>query len=92
MQDEEETEEEKDLEEKIRRALKARISVMDGRIHLKFGMGGALPDGVSTAKMVNFHLAITELRMHENGVFLVSVKYTLVCHTPALAILGHTTL
>ena len=30
---------------KIRRTLKVCISVMDERIHLKFGMGGALPQG-----------------------------------------------
>ena len=28
---------------KIKQTLKARISVMDEQIHLKFGMGGALP-------------------------------------------------
>ena len=28
---------------KIRQTLKACISVMDGRIHLKFGMGSVLP-------------------------------------------------
>ena len=33
---------------KIRQTLEACISVMDGQIHLKFGMGGALPRG-------NFH-------------------------------------
>ena len=49
------------------------------------------PEGVSTAKMVNFRQAIIKLWMRENGVFLVSVKYTLVCHAPALAVLGRTT-
>ena len=42
-------------------------------------------------KMVNFCPAIIELWMHENGIFLVPVKYTLVCHMPTLAILGRTT-
>ena len=32
--------------------------------------------------------AIIKLRMHENGVFLVPVKYTLVCRAPTLAVLG----
>ena len=76
---------------KIRQTLKVRISVMDGRIHLKFRMGGTLPRGVSTAKMVNLCPTIIEIRMRENGVFLVPVKYTLVCRAPALAVLGHTT-
>ena len=49
------------------------------------------PEGVSTAKLVNFHPAIIKLRMRENGIFLVPVKYTLVCRVPALAVLGHTT-
>ena len=46
---------------KIRQTLKVRISVMDGRIHLKFRMGGTLPRGVSTAKMVNLCPAIRPL-------------------------------
>ena len=58
---------------------------------LKFEMGGAPPRGSSTEKMVNFHPAIIKLRMHENGVFLVPVKYTLVCRAPTLAVLGCTT-
>ena len=49
------------------------------------------PDGISTAKMVNFHPAIIELRMHENSIFLVPVKYTLVCCIPVLAVLGRMT-
>ena len=49
------------------------------------------PEGISAAKMVNFCSAIIELRMRENGIFLVPVKYTLVCRTPALAVLGRTT-
>ena len=49
------------------------------------------PEEVSTAKMVNFHPAIIELWMHENGVFLVPVKYTLVRRAPELAVLGRTT-
>ena len=46
------------------------------------------PEGISTEKMVNFRSAIIELWMCENGIFLVPVKYTLVCHTLALAVLG----
>ena len=49
------------------------------------------PERVSTAKLVNFHPAIIELQMRENDVFLVPVKYTLVCRAPALAVLGRTT-
>ena len=41
--------------------------------------------------MVSFSPAIIKLRMRENGVFLVPVKYTLVCRAPALAVLGRTT-
>ena len=43
------------------------------------------PEGVSTAKMVNFCPAIIELWMCKNGIFLVPVKYTLVYRVPALA-------
>ena len=35
---------------KIRRTLKVRISEMDGRIHLKFGMGSILPRGILHSK------------------------------------------
>ena len=63
--------------------MKARISVMDGRIHLKYGMGGTYPKGVSTAKMVSFRPAIIELWMRENGVFLVRIKCTLVRRAPS---------
>ena len=49
------------------------------------------PEGVSTVKMVNFCLAIIKLRLCENGIFLVPVKYTLVFRVSALAVLGHTT-
>ena len=48
------------------------------------------PTEVSTAKMINFRPAIIKLRMCEKGVFLVPVKYTLVCRVPALAVLGRT--
>ena len=48
-------------------------------------------EGVSTAKMVNFCPAIMKLRMCEKGIFLVPVKYTLVCRAPTLAVLGRTT-
>ena len=71
--------------------MKAHISVMAWRIQLKFEMEGAPPEGVSTAKMVNFHPAIIKLWMRENGIFLVPVKYTLVCRVPTLAVLGCTT-
>ena len=70
------------MKKNTRQTLKVCISVMDGWIHLKFGMGGVPLEGVSTTKMVNFCLAIIELRMLENGIFLVPVKYTLVCHMP----------
>ena len=69
---------------KLRRTLKVLISVMDGQIHLKFRMEVPYPEGVSTTKIVNFHLAIIELWMRENGIFLVPVKYTLVCRAPYL--------
>ena len=49
------------------------------------------PSGVSTAKMVNFRPAIIELWMRENSIFLVLVKYALVCRAPALAVLDRTT-
>ena len=49
------------------------------------------PEGFFTAKIVKFRPAIIELWVHENGIFLVPVKYTLVCHAPALAVLGRTT-
>ena len=62
------------------------ISVTAEWIQLKFGIGGALSRGVFRSKMVNFHLGTIELRMYENSVFLVPEKYTLVCHTSALAV------
>ena len=49
------------------------------------------PKGVFTAKMVNFRPAIIKLRMRENDIFLVPVKYTLVCRAPTLAVFGRTT-
>ena len=49
------------------------------------------PERVSTAKLVNFSLGTIELRMCENSVFLVPVKYTLVCYVSTLAVLGHMT-
>ena len=63
---------------------------MAWRIQLRFEWEVPHPEGVSTANMVNFHPAIIKLRMRENGIFLVPVKYTLVCHVPALAALGRT--
>ena len=56
--------------------------MMDGWILLKFRMGGALSRGIFHSKNG------IELQMCENSVFLVPVKYTLVCHMPALAVLG----
>ena len=47
----------------IKRTLKMRISVMDGRIHLKVGMGGALLQVRFHSKMVNFRPAIIKLQM-----------------------------
>ena len=44
--------------------------------------------GVSAVKMVQFRPVIFELRMHENGIFLVPVKYILVFHAPVLAVLS----
>ena len=61
---------------------------MDVQIHLKFGKVGVR---VFIAKIVIFHPAIIKLQMRENGVFLVPVKYTLVCHVPTLAVLGSMT-
>ena len=49
------------------------------------------PEGISTVRMVNFHSTIIELRMCENGIFLVPVKYTLVCCMSALAVLDSMT-
>ena len=59
---------------------------MDGWIQLKFGIRGAYSKGVSGAKLVNFHSGTIELRMHENSIFLVPVKYTVVCHALYLAV------
>ena len=47
--------------------------------------------GVFAAKLFNFCSDTIELRMRENSIFLVPVKYTLVCHASALAVLGCTT-
>ena len=47
---------------KIRRTLKARISVMDGQIHFKFGMGGALPQGSFHTKFLSSHYQATDVR------------------------------
>ena len=58
-------------------------------VQLKFKMPH--PEGVSTANMVSFRPAIIKLWMRENVIFLVPVKYTLVCHTPTLSVLGYTT-
>jgi len=50
------------------------------------------PKKMSAVKMVNFNLAIIKLWMHENGIFLGFLKYTLVCRMHALAVFGCTTL
>ena len=47
---------------------------------------------VSTAKMVNFRPAIIELWMRENGIFLVPVKHTFVCHANTSCTCPHDTL
>ena len=58
---------------KLRRTLKARISVMAKRIWLKFGMECVLPEGFSKENIVQFRSGIIELRMRENGIYLVPV-------------------
>ena len=73
---------------KLRQILKVRISEMACQIQLKFETEVLHPEGVSTAKMVNFQSGTIELRMRENGVFLVTVHYILLCHAPALAALA----
>ena len=40
--------------------------------------------------MVNFCPATIELWMREDGIYLVPLKYTLVCRTPTPSLLGHT--
>ena len=67
---------------KIRRTLKARISVIDGWIHLKFGM---VPRG-----MLIFIQPLPSYGHVIKGFFLVPVKYTFVCCAPTLAVLGST--
>ena len=37
-------------------------------IRLKFGMECVLPRGISSKKIVQFHLGIIELQLHENGI------------------------
>jgi len=65
---------------------------MAGKIQLKFGMGMPYPEGVSAAKMVNFHSGIIELQMCEFGIVLVPIKYKPVCCGFTLTVLGRTTL
>ena len=55
---------------KIWKTLKARISVMAGRIQLKIGMECVLPQETFHSKIVQFCLGIIELQMR---VFLVSI-------------------
>ena len=43
-------------------------------------------EGVFTAKMVNFQSGTIKLRVCVNNVFLVLVKYTLVCRVSVLAV------
>ena len=42
-------------------------------------------------KLVNFRSDTIELQMRENDIFLVSVKYILVCRASALTVLSHMT-
>ena len=70
---------------KIRRTLKVHISGTAGRIHLKFGIGGAPLRGNSHRKFVCFCSGSVELQMRENGVFVTTVKYTLVCRVPRVS-------
>ena len=72
--------------------LMMHISVMAGQIQLKCEQEVPHCEGVSTAKVVSFHPGTIEQWMNENNIFMVPVKYTLVCHAPALAVLDHTTL
>ena len=78
---------------KLTLTLKVHISVMAWQIQLKFETGPEVPhpEGVSTAKMVNFWSGTIKLQMCENKIFLVSVKYILVCRVHALDVHGCTT-
>ena len=64
---------------------------MAGQVQLKFETGGAPPRGSFHSKSGNFQFGTIELWIHENGIFLVTVKYTLVCRVPALAVVGRMT-
>jgi len=64
-------EKEKINTKKIRQTLKAHTSVMDLFQLLEWKVPH--PKGICTAKMAHLHLGITELWIHENGIFLVSV-------------------
>ena len=46
---------------KIRQTLKVHISVMAGKIQLKFGIGGTLSRGSFHRKLVNFRSGTIEL-------------------------------
>ena len=56
-----------------------------------FKLGVPHPKGVPQQTIVYFQSGTIELWMHENSIFLVPVKYTLVCCVPTLAVLGCTT-
>ena len=47
------------------------IPMVAGQIQPKLGMGDAYPEEVSTTEMVNYRSSTIELRIHENGIFLV---------------------
>ena len=68
------------------------ISVMAGKIQLKCEQEVSHCEEVSTAKVVSFNPGIIEQWMNENDIFMVPVKYTLVCHALALAVLDCATL
>jgi len=55
------------------------------RIQLKFGIGGAPPQGNSHINFVCFCSRSVELQMCENGIFFTPVKYTLVCRVPQVS-------
>ena len=58
---------------KLRRSLKAHISVMAKQIRLKFERNVFYPEGFSTEKIVQFHSGIIELQMRENVIYFVPV-------------------
>ena len=71
-----------------RQTLKAHISVMAWKIWLKFETGSAPPRGSFHSKNGSFLVKHYQSYVCVKLCFLGSYKYTLVCHSPALAVLG----